>query len=82
MIVNTANGNICYRAELEHLSKLSGREKEILKLVQIGKISKEIAEQLFISVNTVNRHRQNILKKMSVSNITQACALAANLKWI
>ncbi len=82
MIVNTADGTVLHRSELECLSGLSFREKEILKLVQVGKISKEIAEQLCISINTVNRHRQNILKKMSVGNITQACALAANLKWI
>lgn len=43
-------------------SSLSGREREILRLISRGKLSKEIADQLNISVHTVNTHRQHILK--------------------
>lgn len=52
--------------------ELTPREKEILGLIQQGLLSKEIAERLFISVNTVNIHRQNILQKMQVSNSIEA----------
>jgi len=50
------------------LSTLSKREKEILKLILQGKKSKEIAGKLFLSVNTVNTHRRNILKKAGVKS--------------
>ena len=55
--------------------ELTTREKEILALIQKGLLSKEIAEKLFISVNTVNIHRQNILRKMQVDNSIEALKL-------
>ncbi len=81
-ILNTATGNIIRQNEKENEFFLSVREKEILKMLQTGKQSKEIASLLFISVNTVSRHRQNILEKMKVSNTAEACSIAAKLKWI
>ncbi|SHH75773.1 response regulator transcription factor [Flavobacterium defluvii] len=81
-IINTATGNIIKQNETENASFLSTREKEILKMLQKGKQSKEIASLLFISINTVSRHRQNILEKMKVNNTAEACTLAMKLKWI
>ncbi|MBO9586345.1 MAG: helix-turn-helix transcriptional regulator [Flavobacterium sp.] len=81
-ILNTATGNIIKQNEKENEFFLSVREKEILKMLQAGKQSKEIASLLFISVNTVSRHRQNILEKMKVSNTAEACSIATKLKWI
>lgn len=52
--------------------ELTTRENEILGLIQRGLLSKEIADKLSISVNTVNIHRQNILQKMQVSNSMEA----------
>lgn len=51
---------------------LTKREVEILKLVNEGMLSKEISNQLSISIHTVNRHRQNILEKMNVDNVMEA----------
>lgn len=82
MIINTANSSIIHQTEAGNSAFLSIREKEILKMIQAGKRSKEIAELLFISINTVNRHRQNILEKMRVGNTIEACTMAAKLKWI
>jgi DNA-binding NarL/FixJ family response regulator len=45
---------------------LTGRENEILKLVAKGYTYREIAEQLFISVKTVQNHVQNILAKLQL----------------
>ena len=59
---------------------LTTREKEILHLVGKGCISKEIAAALGISINTVNRHRQNILEKLSVDNSIEALAAATAMK--
>lgn len=47
---------------------LSKREKEVLKLILFGKKSEDIAELLFISKNTVDTHRKNILRKTNCKN--------------
>ena len=48
---------------------LSQREKEILVLVSKGYMTKEIAEMLHISANTVNTHRKNITAKTGIKSI-------------
>jgi DNA-binding NarL/FixJ family response regulator len=45
---------------------LTIREREVLKMIAEGKSSKEIAELLFISVRTVERHRANLMDKLSL----------------
>ena len=66
IIVNSASGEVI-QADVQQCNNiLSTREKEILKLIDKGKMSKEIADILFISKNTVDRHRQNILEKLRV----------------
>lgn len=57
--------------------KLSKRELEVLQYVKDGLLSKEISEKLFISVHTVNTHRQRILEKLGVSNSIEAISYAA-----
>lgn len=52
----------------EKLNSLSQREVEIIKLVKEGFSSKEIAQQLFLSVRTVEVHRHNILRKLDLKN--------------
>lgn len=51
---------------------LTGRELEILTLVGESKTSKEIAEQLFISENTVRNHVRNILDKLGMKSRFEA----------
>jgi DNA-binding CsgD family transcriptional regulator len=55
---------------------LSKRELEILKLVSEGMLSREISIKLSISIHTVNGHRQKILQKMNVRNLTEAISMA------
>jgi DNA-binding NarL/FixJ family response regulator len=50
----------------EEFDVLTPRELEILKLIAEAHTSKEIAEQLVISIKTVDRHRQNILDKLGM----------------
>jgi DNA-binding NarL/FixJ family response regulator len=52
--------------------ELTGREIEILGLVGRGKTSKEIAEELFISENTVRNHVRNILDKLGMKSRFEA----------
>lgn len=49
---------------------LTVREYEILKFIASGKTSKEIADQLEISKNTVDTHRNKMLQKLKLSNST------------
>jgi len=63
------------RAEREalndQLQKLTKREREIMELLVTGKSSKEIANQLSISRNTVDIHRAHIMQKMGIETITE-----------
>ena len=47
---------------------LTSREKEILKLIAEGYKNKEIAEDLCISLKTVEKHRANLMKKLDLHN--------------
>lgn len=53
--------------ELPELRLLTATERRILKLVAQGKTSKEIAEELFVSVRTVETHRHNMCRKMNLT---------------
>ena len=50
------------------LGVLSPREREILKLIAEGYKNKEIADDLFISLKTVEKHRANLMKKLDLHN--------------
>ena len=52
----------------EEFDVLTPRELEVLKLIAEANTSKEIADKLFISLKTVDRHRQNILEKLGMSD--------------
>lgn len=47
---------------------LTQREREILKLIAEGYKNKEVAESLFISVKTVQKHRSNLMEKLDLHN--------------
>lgn len=47
---------------------LSEREREILKLVAEGRTSQQIADELFLSVHTVQTHRAHIMEKLNLHN--------------
>ncbi len=57
--------------------KLSDREIDVIRLMAEGMTSTDMAEKLFISDHTVKTHRKNILKKLNVSNSSQAVQYAS-----
>ena len=60
--------------------KLSQRELEVLKLICDGYSNAEIAEELFISQRTVDRHRSNLLSKTACKNSTSLVMYAVKNK--
>jgi DNA-binding CsgD family transcriptional regulator len=59
----------------------SVREREILRLMVEGKTSRQIADQLFLSLHTVNTHRKNILAKSDCRNIPELLVKAVRKGW-
>ncbi|WP_342087725.1 helix-turn-helix transcriptional regulator [Dyadobacter sp. OTU695] len=68
--------NLIYKVDSDtgestNLELLSDRELEIAKLVGQKLSSQEIAQKLFLSIHTVNTHRQNMLRKMNMSDMME-----------
>lgn len=78
---NTKTGKVIFLFTDQKREKnvISRREKQVLHQISKGKRSKEIADILCISVNTVNNHRKNILKKLDVSNMPEALTIQQGL---
>ncbi len=62
--------------EKDSYARLTNREREILKLVGEGYTSREMAEKLFLSTNTVERHRTNIMDKLGMHNKSELIRFA------
>ncbi|MEJ8800825.1 response regulator transcription factor [Pontibacter sp. H249] len=60
----------------------SDREMDIVRYLAEGYKSREIAEKLFISENTVRTHRRNLLRKYDLKTSSELIAIAVRLKWI
>ncbi|MFZ6743442.1 response regulator transcription factor [Undibacterium sp. JH2W] len=59
----------------DRLASLSAREKEVLDLILLGKMNKVIADQLGISMRTVEVHRAHIFDKMQVKTAVELAGL-------
>ena len=57
--------------EGDSLDLITKREREVLVLIGEGRMNKEIAEELSISVKTVERHRENIMNKLNLHSRTE-----------
>jgi len=61
----------------EHvLATLTGRERQIMRLVSIGLSNKEVARRLKISDGTIKVHLHNMYQKLAINNRTELAALA------
>lgn len=57
-------------------NKLTQREREVLKLIAEGNSSKLIAEYLYLSVKTVDKHRSNLMNKLDIHNASRLTGFA------
>ena len=55
----------------ERLAQLTQREREVLDLVVAGRMNREIAEKLDISIKTVEAHRAKIMEKLEVNSVAE-----------
>ncbi|MHB8841250.1 MAG: response regulator [Candidatus Aquicultor sp.] len=74
---NTGDGQ-----ETPSLELLTDREVEVLTLAARGKSNKEIAEELNVSVRTVEAHLGHIFNKLDVGSRTEAVILALRKGWV
>lgn len=73
-VIQEING--AKRAVFNPFTELTNREMEILRLIARGLSNSDIAEELFISENTVKGHVSNILSKLHLADRTQAAVFA------
>jgi LuxR family maltose regulon positive regulatory protein len=64
------------------IEPLTGRELEVLRLIEAGYSNQEIASRLVISVATLKRHITNLYAKLGVGSRTQALSAGRELKII
>jgi DNA-binding CsgD family transcriptional regulator len=76
-IISFQNENLKNNKEIK--ISLTQREIQILQMVKNGLLSKEISDNLFISVHTVNTHRQRVLEKLGANNSMEAIVFASKL---
>lgn len=65
----------------ERINGLTQRERQLIDLISEGKLNKEIAYELNISISTVEAHRANIMRKMQAKNLAHLIKLYYKSKW-
>ena len=58
------------------LAKLTGRESQVLERIVAGRLNKQIADDLGISIKTVEAHRANIMEKMGANTVADLLKVA------
>ena len=67
-------------AALLPMDKLSDRELQILELIGLGRTTRQIAEELHVSVKTVQAHREHLKEKLQLDGATALARFAVN--WV
>ncbi|MBU1001049.1 MAG: response regulator transcription factor [Proteobacteria bacterium] len=68
---NVIQGYLRGNCNTSNISLLTPREKEVLKLVSDGLANKDIAEELIISIKTVEKHKANLLRKLGMTSTNE-----------
>jgi len=69
-----------HKISAERLAKLTAREQQVLERIIAGRLNKQIADDLGISIKTVEAHRANIMEKLSVNTVADLLRLALSVK--
>ncbi|HWA35944.1 MAG TPA: LuxR C-terminal-related transcriptional regulator [Cyclobacteriaceae bacterium] len=80
--INVASADIKLDEDALVRLGISKREKEVLDLIASGLSNQEIADKLFVSLNTVKTHSSNLFQKLAVRRRTQAIQRAKELRLI
>jgi DNA-binding NarL/FixJ family response regulator len=78
-IITTNPDNKLINSEL---SQISSREIDVLKLIAMEYSTNEIADKLFVSVNTIESHRKSLMKKLDVKNVVGLIKFAMRHKLV
>jgi DNA-binding NarL/FixJ family response regulator len=70
-LLSSELADLALRGQAADPDPLTPREKTIVKLLTEGKTPKEIADLLYISVFTVRRHRDNIMRKLNLKKLAE-----------
>lgn len=73
---------LAQKQEDEELPILTATEIEIVKAIAQGKTTKEIANERFSSVHTINTHRKNIFRKLGINTAHEAIKYALRAGWV
>ena len=77
----SARAALASRHQLEaQLRQLTEREREVMALILDGKLNKQIAEALDISIKTVEVHRARVLEKMAVTSAVELAGRLSSLR--
>lgn len=80
LILNKYKKTVTRKRERSEMVRLTPREIEIVKLIDDGLTSNEMADKLFISPRTVETHRANLMKKFAVKNSLELVKKARSLQ--
>jgi len=74
--------NLQTTAQIQKKIPLTVRERDVLRLVALGRSNREIADALFIEVRTVKHHIHNMLEKMALRRRGEAVRVATESGWL
>lgn len=80
-LVAKAHGN-AQSVRAKHRGDPTDRELQILRLFAGGRTGRQIADELFVSIQTVKTHLSHVREKFDAATTAEACAIAVRMGWI
>lgn len=80
-ISNALNNRFESRHSAKMYARLTRREKEVFELLAGGNTAKQIADDLALSVRTMEQHKKNIYKKLEVNSLAEVVSIANALDY-
>lgn len=89
-IQSVMSGNTYFSREIERLMKkrtdatvwLTKREQELLRYIVEGYTNQEIADKMYLSIETVKTYRRNLIQKLGSKNTAELVRIAMRDKWV